>query len=178
MPWRIRGTRLLPLGLYLVGLSLVASACREAPAPAATPETPKAADRPATAAPSLVKPADALASGPTNWSGVVAEITEFRRKGNTLTAIVRLRNQSKNTSVIQVTWGQAYVLDEAHGKKYEVLKDEKDVYIATPYGTEGLVADGTFIAWMKFPAPPPDVKVGTLALPQIQPFQDLAIQDQ
>jgi hypothetical protein len=33
------------------------------------------------------------------------------------------------------------------------------------------------IAWMKFPAPPPDVKTGTLAVPQIPPFEDLSIQD-
>lgn len=175
MLWR--GTRLPALGLYLVGLPLLISACHEAPGPSATSEIPKASDRPATASPALVKPSDALASRNTNWSGVVADVTDFRRKGNTLTAIVRLRNQSKNTAVIQVTWGQAYVLDEAHGRKYEVLKDEKDVYIATPYGTQGLVADGTLIAWMKFPAPPPDVKTGTLALPQIPPFEDLSIQD-
>ena len=107
----------------------------------------------------------------------MAEVTEFRRKGNTLTAIVRLRNQGTGTAVIQVTWGQAYVLDEAHAKKYEVLKDEKDVYIATPYGTEGLVGDGTLTAWMKFPAPPIEVRTATIAIPQIPPFEDLPIQD-
>src|SRR5262245_53898193 len=58
-----------------------------ATAPAAAPEA--TSTMPATAS----APAEAvIASQDTNWSGVVAEVTEFRRKGNTLTAKVRLRN--------------------------------------------------------------------------------------
>jgi hypothetical protein len=164
-------------GVVLVGLSLLMSACQGAPAPAASSEIATAPARPATPSAPPVKSSDALAAQTTNWRDTVAEVTEFRRKGNTLTAIVRLRNHGKNTVVIQVTWGEAYVLDEPHAKKYAVLKDEKDVYIATPYVTEGLVGDGTMTFWMKFPAPPGDVKSATLAVPQIPPFEDLQIQD-
>src|SRR6059058_123384 len=58
-----------------------------APAPAPTPVT-SAAAAPAPGTPS----AGALASQETNWNGIMAEVTEFRRKGNTLTAKVRLTN--------------------------------------------------------------------------------------
>jgi hypothetical protein len=47
------------------------------------------------AAPAAGAPAAAavvLATQETNWAGIVAEVTEFRRRGNTLTAKVRYRN--------------------------------------------------------------------------------------
>ena len=36
---------------------------------------------------------------------------------------------------------------------------------------------GTYTIWMKFPAPPADVKTVTLQVPGVPPFEDLAIQD-
>ena len=165
----------------LIGLSLFLAACQQRASPPAA-SSPGAAPTgtPASILPPAVKPADALASHNTNWSGVVADVTEFRRKGNILTALVRLRNTlTDGHTIVQFDIGGVYLMDEAGAKKYEVLKDEKGDYIASSTGlfTEGVGGEGITL-WMKFPAPPLETKTATLAVPQIPPFEDLPIQDQ
>ena len=164
------------------------------PAPAAAPVTAAPAAAPAatlppagsTAAPAAM-PAPgggpALATQDSNWAGVVVEVLEFRRKGNTLTAKLRLTNRGTEQSTAEVHYGEAYLMDAAAGKKYEVLKDEKGAFIAAlrqGYGDrwyEYMKPTQTATIWMKFPAPPPEVKTVTLQVPGVAPFEDLAIQD-
>jgi hypothetical protein len=162
-----------------------------APAPAMA--TPAAASPPAevasaTTAPQAVPapvpaPAAALASQQTNWPGVVADVTEFRRKGSTLTAKVVLRNQGNVESEPHIAYDELYVMDLGAGKKYEVLKDEKGNYIAAlrsgyrDQWFQKLKPGETYTIWVKLPAPPPDVKTVTLQIPGVPPFEDLAIQD-
>jgi len=151
-----------------------------APAPAAP--APAASPNPATpgAAPA---PAGAVATQTSNWPGVVADVTEFRRKGSTLTVRVVLRNQGNVESEPDISYNEAYVMDLGAGKKYEVLKDEKGTYIAalrSGYGHrwfQRLAPGASYTIWMKFPAPPPEVKSVTLQLPGIPPFEDVPIQD-
>jgi hypothetical protein len=157
-----------------------------APAPAtaspANPASAAAAPATSTAAPAPAAPA-ALASQQTNWPGVVADVTEFRRKGSTLTAKVVLRNQGNVDSEPNIHYNELYVMDLGAGKKYEVLKDEKGNYIAALHSGyrdqwyQTLQPGGSYTIWMKFPAPPPDVKTVTLQIPGVPPFEDLAIQD-
>ena len=124
-----------------------------------------------------------LASEETNWPGITAEVTEFRRKGNTLTAKVRLRNGGTAKSTPDIKYAEVYVLDTNAGKKYEVLKDEKGSYIAAlrqgwpERWYEELKPGETRAIWMKFPAPPAEVKTATLQVPNTPPFEDLAIQE-
>jgi len=163
----------------------------EAPAPAPLPTSePLIAPTAAAAAPSSTAPASAPAPAPgviasqeTNWPGIVAEVTEFRRKGNTLTAKVRLRNQGSENVAPDFYYTEVYLLDAAAGKKYEVLKDEKDNYFAALHSGhpnrwfEWVNAGQSLTVWMKFAAPPPAVKTVTLQIPKVQPFEDLPIQD-
>jgi hypothetical protein len=125
-----------------------------------------------------VKPPDALASQNTNW-GLVADVMEFRRKGNTLTALVRIRhaNADSGTLLLNSNFSGAYLLDQAQGKKYEVLQDEKGGYIASAGGTTGLTTGSSMTIWMKFPAPPPEVQKATLTVPETPPFEDPTIQN-
>jgi hypothetical protein len=126
-------------------------------------------------------PAAAIASQETNWPGVTAHLTEFRRKGNTLTAKVKLGADAKSN--FEIDYGEVYLMDAAAGKKYEVLKDDKGAYIAAtrpgwPEKNYGEIdAGNSVLLWMKFPAPPPDVKTISLSLPNMPPFDDVAIQD-
>jgi len=162
-------------------------------APATAPQTPP----PATAAPTppsptapppqatqaAPAPSGALASQQSNWPGVVVDVTEFRRKGSTLTARVVLRNQGGADVEPEVHYNEVYVMDLGAGKKYEVLKDEKGTYIAALRSGWGdrwygkLKPGETYTLWMKLPAPPADVKSVTLQIPGLPPFEDLAIQD-
>lgn len=148
-------------------------------APSASAPEPSPAAAPA-ASPS---PGTVLASQETNWTGVVAEVTEFRRKGNTLTAKVRLRNQGSEKVQSEVIYKEVYLMDLAAGRKYQVLQDEKGAYIAGLksgwndrwYGDLG--PGESYTLWAKFPAPPAEVKSVTLQVPGMPPFEDLAIQD-
>jgi hypothetical protein len=158
-----------------------------AAAPAAAPAAQPARDSTVPSAPqggAVAGSTAALASQETNWSGVTADVTEFRRKGNTLTAKIRLRNQGSKESQAEIHYNESYVMDAAAGKKYEVLKDENGAYIAALRSGwkdrwyEELKPGESQSVWMKFPAPPPDVKSVTLQIPGVTPFEDLSIQDQ
>ena len=188
----------LILGSVLLALAACQPAAEETdPAPAASTE-PAAASEPAAEAPAATAPEPApaalpaaapaaagtvLASQETNWQGVVAEVTEFRRKGNTLTAKVRLRNQGSEKIQPEVIYKEVYLMDLGAGKKYQVLQDEKGAYIAALksgwndrwYGD--LEPGQSHTMWVKFPAPPAEVKSVTLQVPGVPPFEDLAIQD-
>ncbi len=124
----------------------------------------------------------ALASQETN-DGVTAEVTEFKRRGNTLTAKVRYRNDGSEAVTLDVAYSNTYVLDAAGGKKYEILRDDQKNYIAamgSSYADRywGSLEPGKpKLVWIKFPAPPPEVKSATLQLDDAPPFDDLPIQD-
>ena len=160
------------------GLGAGASGDGAYPAATAAPAAPAA---PAPGAPAAA--ATVLASQDTNWPGVVAEVTELRRKGNTLTAKVRLRNGSPDKQQVEVKFDETYLMDAANAKKYEVLRDEKGTYIAAVRSGWGdrwydtLDPAQSYVLWIKFPAPPPEVTTITLQLPNTPPFEDLAIQD-
>ena len=161
--------------------------------PAANPTTPPPpsdqspaalpAPQAGTAYPAAAAPAGVLASQQTNWPGIVADVTELRRKGSTLTARILFKNQAGADAEPDIHYGEVYVMDAAAGKKYEPLKDEKGTYIAalrSGYSDrwyQKLGQGATYTIWVKFPAPPPDVKTVTLQLPGMPPLEDLAIQD-
>jgi len=166
-------------------------------APAATPggmaatteygATGAAAPSPGAAAPapSAAAPAAAgvvLASQETNWPGIVVEITQFQRKGNTLTAKFRVSNRGGTKQEPDFQYNQVYVMDAAAGKKYEALKDEDGSYIAALRAGwkdrwyETLEPGESAVLWVKFPAPPAEVTAVTFQLPNTPPFDDLAIQ--
>jgi hypothetical protein len=186
--------------LILGSVLLALTACQpsaEEPEPAAeASDQPAAASEPATAsdtpAATVSDPAPAaapaaagavLASQETNWQGVVAEVTEFRRKGNTLTAKIRLRNQGSEKIQPEVIYKEVYLMDLGAGKKYQVLQDEKGAYIAALRSGwndrwyDELDPGQSYTMWVKFPAPPAEVRSVTLQVPGVPPFEDLAIQD-
>ena len=160
-----------------------APAYAEPAPPAAAPVAVAAAATEPAPAPATIPAATILAAQETNWPGIVAEVTEYRRKGNTLTAKVRLRNDGSEEQEPDVQYNEVYLMDAAAGKKYEVLQDEQGAYIAYllpgwPKRWYGKIQPGKAVTlWMKFPAPPADVAAVTLQLPGMAPFEDLAIQN-
>jgi hypothetical protein len=72
----------------------------------------------------------------------------------------------------------AYVLDAAGGKKYQVLRDSDGNWLASSNTTHNLQKTGdTHKAWYKFPAPPAEVTAVTLSLKNCEPLEDVAITD-
>lgn len=119
---------------------------------------------------------------PTNWQGVSAAITEFKRKGTTLTVRVRLHNTGANKVYVTFSYKKCYLLDANAGKKYQVLSDDTGAAIAAVNSgldewRDDLGPGQSALLWMKFPAPPATVKTVTLAIDNAPPFDDLAIQD-
>jgi hypothetical protein len=151
-----------------------------APAAAAPAETT------ATAAPTATAPAPAgetAAKGlETKWSGIFAEVSEFQRKGNTLTAKLRFTNRGSEATSPDFFYSETYLLD-ANNKKYEVLKDEQGKYLAalrsghSDRWYERLEPGASQTVWMKFSAPPVTIKTATLQVPGMEPFDDLTIQE-
>jgi hypothetical protein len=192
-------------GVVALGFAAASAACsREAPRPApaaaagivATAAAPGAAPVAAPAAAPVgatvaaappaggaAPAAGVLAREDTRWPGLVAEVTEFRRKGNTLTAKVRLRNGGAADGEPDIKYEEVYLMDAGAGKKYSVLKDENGAYIAAlrqgwkDRWYEKVPPGQEMVIWAKFPAPPAEVKAITLQLPGVPPFDDLAIQD-
>lgn len=171
-----------------VGPKLDTSATNSATAPpdttSAAParaETTATAAPPTSAAPTAGGETAAKVSE-TKWPGVVAEVSEFRRKGNVLTAKVRFTNNGTKGAQPDFYYSETYLLD-ADNKKYEVLKDEKGQYLAalrSGYADrwyESLEPGTSQTVWMKFSAPSPTVKTVTLQVPGMEPFEELAIQD-
>jgi hypothetical protein len=149
----------------------------------ATTAPPPVSTTTAAAAPPAAPAGGSLASQETNWNGITAEVTEFRRKGNTLTAKVRFINKGSENPEVDVNYSQVYLIDTSGGKKYETLKDEKNTYIAALNTNwqdrwyEHLKPGESKTIWMKFPAPPAEVKAITLQIPKTPPFEDITIQD-
>ena len=137
----------------------------------------------ALAAPAAAQAPAPLASQETNLAGVTAEVTEFKRRGNTLTVKVRMSNTGSEDVTVDLEYDKTYVLDAAGGRKYEVLRDDAKNYIAAigpSYSNRywnTLKPGQPLLVWMKFPAPPPEVKTATFQLDDTPPFDDLAIQD-
>lgn len=167
-------------GILLVGLSVASVGCQGTGSqPAGStpgPQSAAAAAQPSAIPAAAVKPPDALASHNTNWAGVVADVTILRRTGNTLTAMIRLRNNLQQTAVVGFNLGDVYLLDAPRGRKYLVLKDERDAFIGSQTATQGFGPNTPLTMWMKFPAPPADVTALTLVVPHMPPFEDLPIE--
>lgn len=137
----------------------------------------------ALAAPVAAQVPAPLAAQETNLAGVTAEVTEFKRRGNTLTVKVRMSNTGSEDVTVDLEYDKTYVLDAAGGRKYEVLRDDAKNYIAAigpSYSNRywnTLKPGQPLLVWMKFPAPPPEVKTATFQLDDTPPFDDLPIQD-
>ncbi len=147
----------------------------------ASAETTATAAAPTSAAPATG--GETAAKGlETKWPGVIAEVSELRRKGNALTAKVRFTNHGTKRAEPDFYYGETYLLD-ASNKKYEVLKDEKGRYLAALHSGypdrwyEWLEPGASQTVWMKFSAPPATVKAVTLQVPGMEPFEEVAIQD-
>jgi hypothetical protein len=128
---------------------------------------------------------EAIQSQDTNVGGLVADITQCKRKDGVLTIKVRVRNTSSEKVNIYFTDGPAaydqYYLT-AGDKKYFVLRDTEDKPLATNENGQGytnidIEKDGSYTWWAKYPAPPAEVTSVTFYTSFAPPFEDVPITD-
>jgi hypothetical protein len=146
------------------------------------PPAEAAAVEPQTATAQVGRPAGVLATQETKWPGVVVELTELARKGNSLYAKLRFTNKGTKEIRPDYYYRDTYVLDESN-KKYEVLKDEKGAYLGsvasgyTNWWLESIEPGASRTVWMRFAPPPAGVKVVTVQVGTMEPFEDVRIQN-
>jgi hypothetical protein len=122
-----------------------------------------------------------IQSQDTNWSGVVMELTEVKRKENVLTVKLKLVNSSDGDASVELPY-QASDYDKfyvtAKDKKYMILRDSEKVPVAAPAKGDFKLAKGaSFTWWAKYPAPPPEVTKIEFYTPDAPPFEDVPITD-
>jgi hypothetical protein len=147
------------------------------------PPTPQLAPAQAApvAAPSPAASAGVIQTQETNTQGLVAELTECKRKDGVLTVKLRIRNTSSgivtfNSSELSY-YDKTYVT--ADNKKYFILTDtEKQPLSGKTSGNESLNPGQSYHWWAKFPAPPAAVKSINLLTSVASPFDDVPISDQ
>lgn len=135
-----------------------------------------------TAAAPLPGPASAsLQTQETSVAGVVAELTECKRKEGVLTIKVRFRNTgSEKAHFYFVDSGYDQVYVTAENKKYFVLRDSEKTALASPESVARLVdidKGASWIFWAKYPAPAPTVKKVNFYIKLAPPFEDVPISD-
>jgi hypothetical protein len=151
--------------------------------PAAQPADPPA-PTPATAPAPAAASSGVIQTQDTTYPGVVAELTECRRKEGVLNIKVRFHNtSSKDVRITIYSFrNQEKYYVTAKSKKYFILKDSDGAYL-TPADTNGdlnpSIGPGeSYTWWAKYPAPPADVMKITLLTPITTPFDDVPITDQ
>ena len=129
--------------------------------------------------------AESKSSGPiqtqeTEFKGVVAELTECKRKEGVLTVKVAFRNNGSEDAMVNIeTYHGKYekIYVTADSKKYFVLKDTENEPLAPKYISDTVKKGEKILWWAKFPAPPAEVKTINLFFPKVLPFEDVPIKD-
>jgi hypothetical protein len=126
------------------------------------------------------KPGGAIQTQETEFKGVVAELTECKRKEGVLTVKVAFRNTGNEDSMVNIEtdhgkYEKIYVT--ADSKKYFVLKDTENEPLAPKYISDTVSKGEKILWWAKFPAPPSEVKTINLFFPKVLPFEDVPIKD-
>jgi len=129
----------------------------------------------------------ALAAGPIQTQmgmagDVEVDVAKAAVQEGVLTVVLAYRNNGKKRFDVSVTVGDTYYLDDVEKKKFHVLRDSKDEWIAAPIPdhdrlhVQFSVRPGEKKAvWFKFPAPPDKAKTVNLVVPGVLPFEKLPV---
>ncbi len=130
------------------------------------------------------EPGAPLASSDTNMAGVIADVTECKRKEGVLTLKIRLRNTGEGKTRVELIKRRNY--DEyyltAGSKKFFILRDTEKTPLAPEADNVGgidveIPANGAYTWWAKYPAPPAEVKAVNVYTPLAPPLDDVPITD-
>ncbi len=184
---------LIVLPLVLLGLAGCGQKpTQETTAPPAAATAPPAAapaetgvTRSEPAAPAVpAAPAKAALDTQTGPQGTQAALTKALVRGDILTVELQysLPASADNMTPFYEKVEQISYVDDATSKKYGVLKDQTQAFMATPFDTDlkklrvAPVKAGPAIVTLKFPAPPATSKTISLSIPETGSFDGIAVQ--
>ncbi len=129
-------------------------------------------------------PAAPLQTQESNVVGVVAELTECKRKDGVLTVKIRFRNTGAEKASFKLIDRRQYdeLYATAGAKKYFVLRDSEKTPLAPPDDSFGqltvkLEPGAAWTWWAKYPAPPAEVQAINYYTSVTPPFDDVPITD-
>jgi hypothetical protein len=139
------------------------------------------------APPSLPNRFTVIATRPGS-GGLEVDLTGVAVTGDLLTVALRYRTvtDSYNDTEVSFPIDQVSITDDATSRRYGVLKDQSDHYMAAPMSGEDSIKfivknGGNFkgsyeVAWFKFPAPPAPAQTISINIPKVAPFDNIRIQ--
>lgn len=136
-----------------------------------------------------VAPAWAAEPLQTQYHDSGAEVHAIKAKvaNGVLTVIVRYQNDTGDEFEENFPISEVYYIDPAENKKYSVLQDENGKWIANPVNNHGRIgvvgkdwgmdveAGKSKVIWFKFPEPASAGDTINLVVPNVTPFDGLAI---
>ena len=120
---------------------------------------------------------------------VEVDVVKANVQEGILTVTLAYRNNGKEEVKLKtIPIDDVYFISEAEKKKYHVLKDSQGYFIGAPVARSKLGTETGFdvkpvaispgaktIVWFKFPAPPENVTVVNLLVPDVMPFDKLPV---
>lgn len=123
--------------------------------------------------------------------GMEVDLVRAKISGKVLSVVFAFRNVGKDSAKVQYYIADVHYIDNTESKKYHVLKDEKETWLAGPIEFVRQHSGGKWnkiavtnvylntgekkIIWYKFPPPPDGVTHIQINLPDISPFDDVEI---
>ena len=181
--------------LSLLALCLVA-ACKQqpspdtatAPAPAPVDASTSTAESTASASPTAATQAEsAPASAPVATQpgpkGSQWELSKVAVTGNVLTVQFNIRTGDEHLWNPSLPLSDVSVVDDATSQRYSPLQDASGKPMAAPLNTQNdkklkldIQKNSSGVVWVKFPAPPAASQTVSINIPEVAPFDGVAIQ--
>lgn len=150
----------------------------EAAAAQAQPSPLVESAAPVVAAPPAIQ-AIATGAGP---DGTQVSLVRARVTGNVLTVELSYRPSDTDYNNIYFDVDEVSVIDDATSQRYGVLKDNANAWMASPISTNGkqirvnIDKGQPSVVWFKFPAPPATSPTVSINIPEVSPFDGVAVQ--
>lgn len=150
-----------------------------AAAEAATPTNPTAAPPDQTTSPAASAPI-ATQPGP---KGSQWDLSKVAVTGNVLTVQFNVRTGDDNLWNPSLPLSDVSIVDDATSQRYSPLQDSSGKPMAAPLNTVNdkklkldIKKNSTGVIWVKFPAPPATSQTVSINIPEVAPFDGVAIQ--
>jgi hypothetical protein len=115
-------------------------------------------------------------------NGLEVDLTRIGFTGDLMTVEMRVRNPTTKKIRFKYFYiEKVSVVDDAKSRRYSVVKDQSDNYMASPSSRDiikGQTIDGGgySLLWFKFPAPPPSAQTISITIPTVSPFDGIRLQ--